>query len=367
MSQEFYLIAIVLGSHIGVERKMAHYCDIAISNGIKCECMIIKDSNLYLQYVKLIKLGINKNDIGIVLRYPGPIRFLFLLPALLTLRIMSSKIYIEIPTPLSILVQEIKQSRLRVMGIINIIILNLSPPIIYLISNKVIQYGNENKYFGFFLNRKTSLIANPFIGKVFARNRTEENTSFTFVNCSYINEWHGLDRLIRGIYFYLINKGSSAERINLNIVGDGPIKNKLQKLVNELGLADIVHFYGEISGEEFDKVLLNSSIGVGTLGSHRVGLDLASPLKHRDYFIYGLPMIIDVKDLDFDASLPFIYSVANSNQPLDIDNIIKWYKRLLRENMGSPNKLAHVMHESPIIKKNDLRVLRLMFGKDLTH
>lgn len=81
-------------------------------------------------------------------------------------------------------------------------------------------------------------------------------------------------------------KEDSPFKLEYKIIGDGPYKNNLIKLVKRLNLVDCVKFLGLINNQEKkSKFLYNSDIFIGTSHTEAMGLVFIEALAH------GLPVI----------------------------------------------------------------------------
>ena len=363
--KNFCICAIIVNEHIGVEKKIKYFQQIAKHNNIVCDIEIIKSGSIITQCVKVFKIIFSDKNDEIIFRYPGPIKFIILSPLLILAKLFLKRVSIEIPTPLSVLIKEMIYNK-SYKNSLNLVSVYCSPFLLRIVAHKILEYGEESKYFGFIMRKKSILIANPFINyRVIDGECLIKKDRITLINCSYINEWHGLDRVIKGIYNYKKSQYISQKEISLDIkldiIGDGPTKSTLIDLVDSLGLNKIVEFHGVVTGRKLDEMYMSSNIGIGTLGSYRVGLKVASPLKHRDYYGFGLPIIMDVEDLDFPDSLPFILKVKDDNSPIDVVEIIKWYRTLLEQNDNSYDRVVEKIKSYDLQKKNQLRIVNNVF------
>ena len=95
----------------------------------------------------------------------------------------------------------------------------------------------------------------------------------------------GLEHVIEGMSL-LENK----EDINLILVGDGPIRNKLEKLVKLKQLNHKVHFEGWQKQEKIKSYIKSSHIGLIPF-KRTEQTDNSSPNKLYQYMYYGLPIV----------------------------------------------------------------------------
>ena len=83
-----------------------------------------------------------------------------------------------------------------------------------------------------------------------------------------------------------------------------------------------VIFHGFLNKSQFQAVMQQSDIAIGTLGLHRIGLSQMAPLKLREYLAYGLPSIIAYQDTDFPDKVPFLLQIPNTENNI-VDNFHK--------------------------------------------
>lgn len=138
-----------------------------------------------------------------------------------------------------------------------------------------------------------------------------------------INRWHGLDRLLQGLATY-----TGTTRVVFHIAGNGSELPHLQKLTNELGIADQVVFHGFLTGNALDALFEQCHIAVGSLGIHRIGLKEASILKAREYCARGIPFIYGISDPDFPEDFPYILHLPADESPIDIEKVLAFTKEV---------------------------------------
>ncbi len=136
-------------------------------------------------------------------------------------------------------------------------------------------------------------------------------------------DWHGLDRLIKGMSVY-----RDRLELRLDIVGDGLELENLKQLVNKHDLQDFVFFHGICVGEKLDRLFDQVDIGVGTLGLFRKGVKVDSSLKNREYVARGLPVILSSEDADIKSDLAFVCKVPEDDSPIDVRLIEDFLKHL---------------------------------------
>lgn len=144
-----------------------------------------------------------------------------------------------------------------------------------------------------------------------------------------LSKWHGIDRLINGMYFY--DKSRHDRNVFLHIVGRGSEMSFLQTMVDKLNLRKKVFFYGELQGDKLNNVFDNMHIGIGSLGCHRKDLFVASELKSREYAIRGLPFIISVNMLDFPSDFKYVKYFNSDESFIDVNEIISFAENIYQE------------------------------------
>jgi len=264
----------------------------------------------------------------------------FLVPIMLWKRLQGKKIIIDIPTPLTINLHELKMCDMNSLALgVRIAALVTSFPWALYPANKVLQYAHESAYFSIGVRNKTQLIANGIdVASIPFRKNTPvwPINTFIMVAVGSLGQWHAFDRAIRGIANYK-NSTSSQEKVNIHliIVGDGECRQSWEKLAEELGVLHCVEFTGFKTGSELTQLVDLAHVAVASLGLFRKGLDMASDLKSREYTARGLPFIAAGDDIDFDPTPGFVLKLENSDVPVDMGSVISWYENLAKnENLA---------------------------------
>lgn len=130
-----------------------------------------------------------------------------------------------------------------------------------------------------------------------------------------IAEWHGIDRLVRGM------AKNSEQKITLHISGAGTEIVKLKNMISDLGLENNVIFHGFKSGIELDVLFDKCHIAAGSLAIHRKGLSETSELKVREYCARGIPFFCSAADGDFPSDLPYRLKITPGEDPIDVKEL----------------------------------------------
>lgn len=277
-----------------------------------------------------------KSEIYIIRNFP--LCSIILFPLLAFKRIIGSKLILDIPTPLTVQVNEIKSSNSsRPKKIIKTIALYMTAPLNNLIFDRVVHYAPESKYFSIFSGEKFFYTTNGVDTKNIPRKENRKRTDQKILNLiavAHINYWHGIDRLIKSLNFTFKNHKELREIIHLTIVGDGEggIIPELKELSGKLNLDSNIEFTGRLQPYEASQKILKSDIGVCALGLYKKKLDSAAQLKAREYVAHGLPIILSGDDPDFRGEIPFVFKVKNDDSLIDLNEIYKKYNEYLENH-----------------------------------
>lgn len=138
---------------------------------------------------------------------------------------------------------------------------------------------------------------------------------------------HGYERIIKGITEYYAQGGT--RRIVLDLVGGGDECNNYRKMVEECSIQDHVVFWGPKHGEELTKIYEQADIGLGSFAFYKIGLELASSLKLREYLARGLPIIAGSRqDLFSEETFPYYLEFPNDDSSVNMNRIVDFYDRV---------------------------------------
>jgi glycosyltransferase involved in cell wall biosynthesis len=112
------------------------------------------------------------------------------------------------------------------------------------------------------------------------------------------HRWHGLDKILV--------LAASLPEYDFDVIGPN-----VAPWAAHLPPNVVVH--GFLPRTSYEPVLAGADVGIGTLALHRKGMEEASPLKVREYLLYGLPVVIGYEDTDFLGESPwFILRLPNT-------------------------------------------------------
>jgi glycosyltransferase involved in cell wall biosynthesis len=253
--------------------------------------------------------------------------------ALLFKRITGTRIIADVPTPLQTWIQEIEliETRGRFWKMIRQFMIVLSFPVSLFPVHRVMQYAPESVYFSIGIKGKTKYVGNG-IRLSSVRMRKEfpvwPANYFVMIGVAAIAEWHGYDRMIRGIAKFLETNNSQNVIPYFIIVGDGPVRQKWERMCVEFGVEGNVEFTGFKTGLALDELYCRSHVAISSLGLHRAKLRYASSLKSREYVARGIPFVSAGQDFDFHPSPKFMLLVEDDDSAIDLNEVIKWFTSL---------------------------------------
>lgn len=176
------------------------------------------------------------------------------------------------------------------------------------------------------------------------------------IGVANLKTWDGYDRIIAGISEYYRLKKPQEIDIHFSIIGVGPAKISLEKLVISLNLKEIVVFKGQLEGNELDTELDNAHIGIGCLALHRIGLTDGSTIKLREYCAAGLPFIFAYNDKDFGNDFKYAMKISADDHPVNIFHLIEFYQTIKDHdytaymNEYAKSKLSWEIKLQPVFK-----------------
>jgi Glycosyl transferases group 1 len=172
-----------------------------------------------------------------------------------------------------------------------------------------------------------------------------------------ISEWHGIDRALFGM------KNSKKSNVHLTIIGEGAALPDLKEMVKNLQIADKVTFVAPQNREKLQKYYEKAHLGLGSLALHRIGLQEATPLKHREYCAVGLPFVYTGIDDDFGEKFEFALQLNADETPLDWDLIVNFYLNLLSKQVDLPLVMRKYAKENLIWERKVAELVSKLANK----
>ncbi len=250
---------------------------------------------------------------------------------------------VEIPTPLHIYFQEIKNSTQIAKWKKNAVFLWLIKRQIADIlsqSKMIIEFAEElsplvlahKERIYFWQNgvNLPKLYGNNY--QVFNRAAIDNFYQYKQLNLimvANLADYHGLDRLIFGLAKYYETKTPEIVVQVTVVAGENAVLNDCKTLTHNLLLDKCVSFIGYKTHTELFNLYQSINVAIGTIASYRINLRGAATLKLREYALFGLPSIIDHHDYDL-SSKDYILQIPSDNTPVDVKQLINFYQHLIK-------------------------------------
>ncbi len=150
-----------------------------------------------------------------------------------------------------------------------------------------------------------------------------------FFSSGSANDWHGIDRLLNGIYNYQGNR-----EIKLYIVG--LYLNENQKLIDQINASrnKSIECLGLIESSQAFQLSSHCHLGIGSLGLHRIPLSEACTLKVREYCAMSLPFVLSHTDVDTaknEKFKSFFYQIPANESAVDIEEMIDFTEKVYNQ------------------------------------
>ena len=191
--------------------------------------------------------------------------------------------------------------------------------------NAIVTFSDYRIIFG----QRTIRISNGIDFDNVKLKSTINDTSkvLNLIGVAEIHNWHGFDRLIKGLELYYSQPQSYI--VKFHVVGyffSYECEKEFRDIIST-NLMDHIFIYGKKHGEELDEIFEKCDFGIGSLGRHRVGIERIKTLKNREYAARGIPFIYSETDSDFD-NRPYVLKAPADESPIDINQIISFYRKL---------------------------------------
>lgn len=213
---------------------------------------------------------------------------------------------------------------------------------LYKYVDKIVSYSRDEMIYGI----STINLKNGIDVKRIPQSQSKglENKIIRCIAVANFQKSHGYERIIYGLSEYCHGK-SNAYEIMVRFVGTGEELNYYKQLVCELGLEDRVSFAGFKSGDELNAEFDNADIALGTFGFYKVGVEMSSNLKVREYLSRGIPFVSGCEEDVFDKNREdFFLQMSNDDSVVDCNEVVSWYLELLKE-YGSVSSMRAKMRE----------------------
>lgn len=190
----------------------------------------------------------------------------------------------------------------------------------------IVTFSEYKEIFG----QRTINISNGIDFDNVAMKTTKNDTSkeLNLIGVAEIHQWHGFDRVIKGLAEYYSKRQEYI--VKFHVVGyffSAEGEAEFKRIIADNHMENYVILYGKQHGKSLDQIFDWCDMGIGSLGRHRVGIQRIKTLKNREYAARGIPFVYSETDSDFD-SRPYVLKVPADESPLNIEQVIDFYKNV---------------------------------------
>lgn len=279
------------------------------------------------------------------------------------------KIILEIPTPINVFWHELRLTNLpswkklilphMIKFYLKLIIKRVDLIIEMAEEQEPIVLAQQNKIF-IWQNGINSVDAYK-LPKNYMQEQNKAITNFFMNNeirlilVANLAEHHGLDRIIEGLYLYYSK--AHVYKVYVDVISsfnDTLIKNK--KLVENYELSEYVNFIGNVEISKLAEFYKQANFAIGSISFNKIFLDSGSPLKVREYAMFGLPSCINYHDYDL-SNTDFVFTCSRSEEPIDVNMLIGFYKQLLGKHGADLTKVIQDYALNNLMWKNKVEDL----------
>jgi hypothetical protein len=285
----------------GVHKKITGTLNSAEKLNLKTRIFNQSIASKNFRFKNLLFEIINCKERHLIIRSIFFLNFI-IFPFIIIARFQGKYIYFDVPTPFAAVPSEIISD--NNISLFNKLLyfagLYVSGPWSLWPANRIFQYSDENTFFSFCNKNRTFNLGNGInLNEITPRKSIPDwpSNNLELLGVAFVSKAHGFDKIINSIFYW--NSNNNKQNILFRIVGDGPEKNNLIKLVKHLKLENQIFFYPNLSIDELSCFYDNAHLAIGTLAIHRKKLITHSELKAREYCAIGIPFISSGIDYDF--------------------------------------------------------------------
>lgn len=190
--------------------------------------------------------------------------------------------------------------------------------------SRILTYTQDDEIFGIPCIKTMNGI---LVDEIKIRHPQKNNGEIHIIAVSSMEKWHGYERAIEGLHRYY-SANDTNETIILDLVGEGPEKNKYLQLIEQYKLSDKVIMHGFKTGSDLDLLYNFADIALGTLSAYRIGLKSTSALKTREYLAKGIPMISGSLVEGLPNGYNGVMYCSASDEPLDFNKVLAFFHEI---------------------------------------
>ncbi len=143
-----------------------------------------------------------------------------------------------------------------------------------------------------------------------------------------MQSWHRSERIL-----YAIRDYKGPHKLHLTVASpDSKEYEDMKKLAGDLGIGDLIEFNGFLPISKINEISGDIHLAVGQLSGSEYGVMETHAIKHKDYCGLGLPMFSTCTDTSFPKDYPYFYHIKDTDGPIDLDAIIRWYEAIRRDH-----------------------------------
>lgn len=209
--------------------------------------------------------------------------------------------------------------------------------------NKIVTFSDEEKIFGInCINTSNGVVIN----QICPREINEIYTDINLIAVAVLNNWHGYDRIIKGLYKYYQDENN--KKVVFHLVGDGPEFVTYKNLIEHYELSEYVKLYGYQDQESINEIYNKCEIAIESLGWHRSHVNKGTSLKSREYLAKGLPIVASTQMDVFLKDSKYVLYIAEDDSPVNILDIIDFYNKIYsnEERQTVNSKIRNIAYEN---------------------
>lgn len=309
-----------LENDIGVLSKLREIQNTLRSYGYSPQIQNVRGDNVPATIMEAYRKIQQSNSKIIIIRSFGVLNT-WLLPIFILCRLKGVLLIMDMPTPRYSALHEMLPLKKGIGKFSYLFQHYMHGPWSLWVYNRVIQYGNESRYFLFGNKKRTVLMGNSIdVNRIAVRERNYDwpTDELKLIAVAKLSNHHGYDRLLTAIRVW--NSSNKDIKLTLTLIGDGNMESELRRQVEELDVKNCVIMPGRMETKAIHEQYSTHHLAVSSLGLYRLGLHCSGVLKAREYCLAGIPFLAAGDDPDFDASCPFRYEVKNEDE---VDSILE--------------------------------------------